>query len=283
MEFNEKDIIVRRANKTVYKVGNEVIKVSAPEHPKTGVFNEALITSYIESFGVPAAKVLYVKEFDGCWGLGLEYIEGQTLAEKMQNEPENLEANLEKFVDIQLEVNSFRAIGLRNTIPKRTEEINALDIDPSIKWELLQRLAGMKRHTKLCHGDFVPSNIILTPEGGYKVIDWAHATSGNAGADAALTYLQFTLENQDLADKYLKLYSRKSNTAIQYVQKWMPIVAAGQLHKAKSEEEKALLEKWISVGAVTRQLPANRRRAQWKALTRRARRGKNAEAFLNLH
>ena len=248
MEFNEKDIIVRRANKTVYKVGNEVIKLSAPDHhPKTGVFNEALITSYIESFGVPAAKVLYVKEFDGCWGLGLEYIEGQTLADKMKEEPENLEANLEKFVDIQLEVNSFRAIGLRNTIPKRTEEINALDIDPSIKWELLQRLAGMKRHTKLCHGDFVPSNIILTLDGGYKVIDWAHATSGNAGADAALTYLQFTLENQDLADKYLKLYSRKSNTAIQYVQKWMPIVAAGQLHKAKSEEEKALLEKWISV------------------------------------
>ena len=27
--------------------------------------------------------------------------------------------------------------------------------------------------------------------------------------------------------------------------------------------------------------PADRRRAQWKALTRRARRGKNAEAFLN--
>ena len=26
--------------------------------------------------------------------------------------------------------------------------------------------------------------------------------------------------------------------------------------------------------------PADRRRAQWKALTRRARRGKNAEAFL---
>ena len=62
MKFNEKDIICRRANKTVYKVGNEVIKVSVPEHPKTGVFNEALITSYVESFGVPCAKVLYVKE-----------------------------------------------------------------------------------------------------------------------------------------------------------------------------------------------------------------------------
>ena len=124
---------------------------------------------------------------------------------------------------------------------------NALDIDPSIKWELLQRLAGMKRHTKLCHGDFDPSNIILTPDGGYKVIDWAHATSGNAGADAALTFLQFTLKDQNLADKYLRLYCRKSNTAIQYVQKWMPIVAAGQLSKAKTAEEEILLNEWVSV------------------------------------
>jgi hypothetical protein len=34
--------------------------------------------------------------------------------------------------------------------------------------------------------------------------------------------------------------------AIQYVQTWMPIVAAVQLAKHK-ESEKALLEKWISV------------------------------------
>ena len=248
MEFNEKDILVKRSYKTVYKVGNEVIKVFEPTHPKAGIFNEALITAYVESYGVPASKVLYVKEFDGKWGLAVEYVEGQTLADKIKAEPENLDANLERFVDIQLEVNSFKAVGLRNTITKRTEEINALEnIDPSTKYELLQRLAGMKRHTKLCHGDFNPSNIILTADGGYKVIDWAHATQGNAGADAALTYLQFTMEDTALAEKYLRIYSRKSNTAIQYVQKWMPIVAAGQLNKAKSEEEKALLEKWISV------------------------------------
>jgi thiamine kinase-like enzyme len=105
----------------------------------------------------------------------------------------------------------------------------------------------MRRHTKLCHGDFVPSNIILTEDGGYKVIDWAHATQGNAGADAALTCLKFTLQDPDLAERYLKLYSRKSDTAIQYVQRWMPIVAAGQLAKAESEAERALLSRWISV------------------------------------
>lgn len=248
MEFKDKDIIAKRANKTVYKIGNEVIKLSVPEHPKTGVFNEALITAYVESYGVPVAKVLYVKEFDGQWGLGLEYIEGESLADKINNEPENLDANLQKFVDIQLHVNSFKATGLRNTIDKRTDEINALkDIDPSTRYELLQRLAGMKRHTKLCHGDFAPSNIILTADGGYKILDWAHATQGNAGADAALTYLQFTMQDPALADKYLRIYSKSSDIAIQYIQKWMPIVAAGQLTKAKNEEEKALLEKWISV------------------------------------
>ncbi|MDO4804590.1 MAG: aminoglycoside phosphotransferase family protein [Lachnospiraceae bacterium] len=248
MEFKDKYIIAKRSNKTVYRIGNEVIKLSVPEHPKAGVFNEALITACVESYGVPVAKVLYVKEFDGQWGLGLEYVEGENLADKIKNEPENLDANLEKFVSIQLDVNKFKAVGLRNTIEKRTEEINALKgIDPSTRFELLQRLAGMKRHTKLCHGDFDPSNIILTADGGYKVLDWAHATQGNAGADAALTYLQFTIQDPELADKYLRIYSKAADMPIQYIQKWMPIVAAGQLTKAKSDEETALLEKWISV------------------------------------
>ena len=79
------------------------------------------------------------------------------------------------------------------------------------------------------------------------VVDWSHATQGNAGADAALTYLELTLQDPALADKYLKLYSKKSDIAIQYIQTWMPIVAAGQLTKAKTDAEKELLTKWISI------------------------------------
>lgn len=248
MKLNKKDIILERSNKTVYKTKDAIIKVFAQGHPKTGVFNEGLITAYVESYGVKAAKVLWIDEVDGKWAIATEFIAGKTLEQCMQDEPERMEEWLEKLVDIQIEVNSYKADGLRNTIDKRAEEIKALtDIDPSTLYELQQRLHGMKRHTKLCHGDFVPSNIILTEDGDYRVIDWSHATQGNAGADAALTYLSLYLIDSELAMKYLKLYSRKSNTAIQYVQKWMPIVAAGQLKKAKTEEEKELLERWISV------------------------------------
>ena len=49
-----------------------------------------------------------------------------------------------------------------------------------------------------------------------------------------------------MAEKYLKLFCKKSDTAIQYVQKWIPIVAASRLVKAP-EEEKAFLMRWIDV------------------------------------
>ena len=247
MEFNEQDIVVKRSYKTVYHVGDEIIKVFEPTHPKVGIFNEALITAYVESYGVSVAPVRYVRCFDGHWAIALEYVEGVTMAEKLASEPENLEENLERFVDIQIEVNSFRAPGLRNTVDKRLEEIRGLEgLDASTRYELEQRLHGMQRHTKLCHGDFDPSNVILTPDGGYKVVDWSHATQGNAGADAAMSYLRFMLSDKKTADLYLKIYCKKSDTAIQYVQKWMPIVAAGQLTK-KRPEEKAMLESWVSV------------------------------------
>ena len=52
--------------------------------------------------------------------------------------------------------------------------------------------------------------------------------------------------NQELADKYLKTFCRLSDTAMQYVQKWIPIVAASQSVKGKPEERELLL-KWADV------------------------------------
>ena len=103
----------------------------------------------------------------------------------------------------------------------------------------------MPKNTKLCHGDFLPSNIIINDQGAY-IIDWSHATQGNASGDVATTYLKMTLFYPELADKYIKLFCKKSDTALQYVQKWLPIVAAQQLITA-ADEEKEILYKWLDV------------------------------------
>ena len=61
-----------------------------------------------------------------------------------------------------------------------------------------------------------------------------------------MTYLLFALENQDMADLYLDLFCKKSDTAKQYVRQWLPIVAAAQLEK-ENELKKDFLMGWIDV------------------------------------
>ena len=72
-------------------------------------------------------------------------------------------------------------------------------------------------------------------------------TQGNASADVARTYLLFWLNgDKEGAEEYLKLFCDKSETPKQYVQKWMPIVAASQSVKGNEKEREFLLS-WASV------------------------------------
>ena len=130
---------------------------------------------------------------------------------------------------------------------KMSDKIDNTTLDATTRYELHTRLESMPKHKKVCHGDFNPSNIIITKNGTPYIIDWSHATQGNASADAARTYLLFMLEgNKEKAEKYLNLFCKKSDTAKQYVQKWMPIVAASQSVKGNKEEREFLLS-WVNV------------------------------------
>lgn len=126
-------------------------------------------------------------------------------------------------------------------------KINLTDLDDAVKYELHTRLEGMPKHNKLCHGDFNPSNIIITDEGEAYFLDWSHATQGNASADVARTYLLFVLAGDvETAEKYLDLFCEKSHTEKKYVQKWMPIVAASQSVKGNAQEHDFLMT-WVDV------------------------------------
>ena len=243
----DRQILEEKSYKTVYREGNVIIKAFTASHPMSGVFNEAYIHACILDAGVPAPKLLGVSQLDGGWAISMEYVAGKTLSELAQENPDRLDEYLERLVDIQLETGRYRVPQLRNTRLKMENAIKTLtDIDASTRYELLQRLHGMARHTKLCHGDLVPSNIVMKEDGSYAILDWAHASAGNAGADAAITYMRFSLDNPELAEKYLRLFCKKADMPIQYIQTWMPIVAAFQLTKHR-ESERPLLEKWISV------------------------------------
>ncbi len=241
-------IIAVRTGKTVYRDGDKVIKVFDSEYSKADILNEALNQARIEETGLNIPKVLEVTMIDGKWAIITEYIEGKTLAQLMKEEPEKLDEYLEKFVDLQIEVHSKKAPLLNKLKDKMDRKISQTDLDATTRYELHTRLEAMPKHKKVCHGDFNPSNIIIRKDDGTPfILDWAHATQGNASADVARTYLLFCLEgDKEKADKYLDLFCKKSDTAKQYVQKWLPIVAASQSVKGKPEEREFLLS-WVNV------------------------------------
>ena len=240
-------IIAVRKNKKIYRDGDRCIKVFDENYSKADVLNEAVNQARIEETGLNIPRILEVTVVDGKWAIVSEYIKGKTLSQLMEENPEKKSEYLELLVKIQLEVHSKKAPLLNKLKDKMNFKISASDLDATTRYELHTRLEGMPKHTKVCHGDFNPSNIIITEDGTPVIIDWAHATQGNASADAARTYLLFRLSGDtEGAKKYLELFCKQSDTAMQYVQKWMPIVAASQSVKG-NEEERALLLSWVDV------------------------------------
>lgn len=241
------NIIAERANKTVYRDGNNAIKVFDADYSKADVLNEALNQARVEETGLNIPKVTEVSKVDGKWAIVSEYISGKTLEQLMTEDPEKEDEYLELFVDLQMKVHSKKCPLLTKLKDKMNRKIHIADLDDNTRYELHTRLEGMPKHNKVCHGDFNPSNIIITDSGIPYIIDWAHVTQGNASADVARTYLLFCLnKKQELADKYLDLFCAKSNTKKRYVQKWMPIVAASQSVKGKPEE-RDFLHSWTNV------------------------------------
>lgn len=240
-------VIAVRNSKTVYRDGDTCVKVFDADFSKADVLNEALNQARVEETGLNIPKITEVATVDGKWAIVSEYITGKTLAQLMEEDPDKKDEYLELFVDLQIKMHSLTCPQLHKLKDKMARKIGMAELDATTRYDLRTRLESMPKHNKLCHGDFNPSNIIITEDGTPYIIDWSHATQGNASADAARTYLLFWLSGDiEGAKKYLELFCKKSDTAKQYVQKWMPIVAASQSVKGNEKEREFLLS-WVNV------------------------------------
>ena len=240
-------VIAVRNNKTIYRDGERCIKVFNADFSKADVLNEALNQARIESTGLNIPKILEVTTIDGKWAIVSEFIKGKTLAQIMEENPEKKNEYIELLVDLQMNVHSKTCPLLNKLKDKMNRKISETTLDATTRYDLHTRLESMPKHNKVCHGDFNPSNIIITDDGTPYILDWSHATQGNASADVARTYLLFWLAGEiEGAEFYLNTFCKKSDTAKQYVQKWMPIVAASQSVKG-NEKERELLMSWVGV------------------------------------
>ena len=247
MEEKNRKVLAVRTSKIIYREGDTVLKVFDTNYSKSDVLNEALNQARVEETGLNIPRLIDVLVENGKWAIRTEYIEGVTLERLMDENPEKTDEYLELFVNLQIEVHEKRAPLLAKLKDKMDRKICDTDIDATIRYELHTALESMPKHKKLCHGDFNPTNIVMTAGGKPYILDWAHATQGNASADVAQTYLLFRLAGKDeTAEKYLDLFCEKTGTEKKYIQKWLPIVAAAQSIKGRPEERELLI-KWANV------------------------------------
>ena len=210
----QKTQIVARGHKVVWDCGDSIVKAFDETKPASDVLNEALNLARI--------------------------------VEVMEAEPENKAKYLDQFVRLQLEIQGHSAPLLPRQKDKFVRMIKSVDaINATTRYDLLMRLDGMKVEEKVCHGDFNPSNVLVDGD-KMAVLDWSHATQGTPAADVAMTYMEFSFADADLADAYLDAYCEKADMPKQLVFQWLPIVAAAELARGHKDNEEALLS-WIDV------------------------------------
>ena len=238
-------LITERQNKKIYLDGDTLIKVFDKNlTPKAEVLAEALNHARVEEVGLNIPHIRQVTKTENeNWAIATDYIEGKTLQEMIDSDRKHLELYISKLVELQMEIHSKSCPLLIKMKDKLNARISASGLDATTRYELHMRLENMPRHLKLCHCDFNPSNVILGKDGKYSILDWAHATQGNASCDAASTDLEFLLSaDKKAAEFYLAEFCKRTDTARQYVEKWIPIAAASQSVKGKPEEREYLLK-----------------------------------------
>ena len=221
----DKIAIVERHNKVVFDCGDSVIKVFNGNKPAADILNEALNLARADQAGIDVPELLEVGRTGANWAIATKKVEGKTLRQLINEDPDV--ERMADFVELELHIHAHKNALLNRQKDKYTRMINSLGddvINEATRYELLMRLDGMPNHNKVCHGDFVPSNIIVREDGSMCVCDWAHATQGNGGADCATTYLHLMLGGEtEIAEKYLRTYCERQGCSMAYIQSWMSI------------------------------------------------------------
>lgn len=231
---------------TVFRDGDRCLKVFNEDCAKADVINEALNQARMEETTVTVPKILEVTEVNGKWAIVSEYIKGENLEQLMARYPEKAGEYMDLFASLHCHIHQQSCPMFKKLKDELQRNINSSELSATDRYDLYSRLERIPKYNEVCHGNFVPSKVIISAATGEPyIIDWFHATQGNAAADAALTYLLLRMRGcREEAEQYLALFCEKSGIEPHYIRRWMPLVAASQTVVANARS-RAVLQRWI--------------------------------------
>lgn len=213
----------------VFLCDGKVIKVFRNHLPNTVAEYEAAKQKTAYSLGLPVPRIIDITSINGKQAIVMEYAKGTTLGDLMQQNASQVKNYMNLSVDIQIEMHSKQVTCLESMGDKLTRQLkNAKPLELPYRSKLIKLLNSLPSENRLCHGDYHVFNLIKT-QNKIVIIDWVDATSGNPCADAYRSYLLYSQFSSHLANRYLKLYCKKSSLSPDDIFAWASIVAGARL------------------------------------------------------
>jgi Ser/Thr protein kinase RdoA (MazF antagonist) len=173
----------------IYSYGEgKILKLFFSTTPQSWVAKEIEIGRYVQESQLPVPKVYKRAEIDNREGIIYERIEGPTLLHELATKPWNVVRYGRLLAKLHVQIHEVQAPAKLETQREwATGGIPTSDkIPKGLKASVLQLLDTLPDGNELCHGDFHPGNIIITPNGPV-IIDWMTVSKGVASGDVART------------------------------------------------------------------------------------------------
>jgi uncharacterized protein (TIGR02172 family) len=199
---------------------------------------EEQLSRIIYESGLPAPAIEGMIDVEGRTGIIFERIEGRSMLEEMGAKPNEAPRYAEILAELHTNIHSHKIPDLPSLRDKIARIIRqAKTLTDEERTRALHVLAQRNDGTNLCHFDFHPMNVIMSPRGPV-ILDWMTACQGDPHADIARTLLmtqgfQFTIPPdwhaylKSFIDRYLARYREIRDISLKEVEAWrLPIAIA---------------------------------------------------------
>ena len=173
----------------------EVLKLYHADRPPDLVDCEWHSAQRLQALGLPVPAAVGQRRVDGRRGLMYRYMAGPTMLQQFGKTPWQVLGLTRRFAELHAAIHQQTVADFPSQREHYADLIRQTTAIPmTTRAAALALLASLPDGTQLCHGDFHPDQIILTPQGP-TVIDWLTACRGNPLADVALTALILEIGN----------------------------------------------------------------------------------------
>jgi hypothetical protein len=237
---------------------NQVIKLFYEWCLPQWVQHEVYISRIVSKKALPTPRLIDVLEIRRRQGIVYERVEGPSMLNLSSTKPWLLFRMARQLAELHTKIHKQNGDGLPPLRPSLRASIQEVEtLPPELKTGVLRLLDELPDGSALCHLDFHPDQVLITPKGPV-IIDWMTAQQGNPVADVARTSIMLKFGHVPYAGRVMRavtnlwreLFLRRylvsylemnSGVTQDEIKTWMIPVAAARLKEQIPGEQQKLL------------------------------------------